>query len=100
MCWYVVSFFLGWFTEIDPKDTRSMGSTSLSQYSNVPTIFGFRFYIILVLEVMCTLCVTVVVLYHRWVAPTYVVNIFASVIFCVDIYVGILHIYWHGSINC
>ena len=90
MCWYVVSFFLGWFTEIDPKDTRSMGSTPLSQYSNVPTIFGCGIFLPLVVGVMCPVLVTFVVFPHIWVAPIYVLNIFVAVIFCVDTYVGLL----------
>ena len=40
--------------------------------------------------VMCTLCVPFVVFPHIWVAPVYAVNVVATVMVCVNIYVVIL----------
>ena len=44
MAWAVVSFLFPWISVNDPKATIIMGSTSLTQYSNVSTNFWMRVF--------------------------------------------------------
>ena len=52
--------------------------------------FGCESSLTLVAGVMCPLHVSFVVLTHRWVSPIYAVNVVATLMVCVDIYVVLL----------
>ena len=73
---------------IDSKATIILGSTSPAQYSNMPTIFWINVYYFGGRGDFSSSCA--IFLTRIWVAPIYVVTVFATVLFWVHTYVVLM----------